>query len=359
MEHSKIAIACQGGGSQTAFTAGVLRSFFENDVQQKKQIVSLTGTSGGAICAALAWYGLLKQAVGDRTPVQDRIMAFWHDLSARFLPEVSLERSMAEYLRAIEKGLLPRFELSPCSDLSRWILSALSSMLPRPEYTDLKFLLEKHIAFADLPRLIQPNSPVLLIGAADVLTGELKVFNSCDDEISVHAILASAAVPSLFPAVQIGRHYYWDGLFSDNPPIKEVVRLRCVGGERIPDEIWVIQINPNRCTSVPTTPGAIIDRRNQMIGNISLQQNIEFIELINLFLKEKAFSEEVMSKFGVLKHDPFEMHFIRMSEDLQDSLDYVSKLTREPDHIERLVKDGEKQGLAFLERRMILHAHGR
>lgn len=96
-----------------------------------------------------------------------------------------------------------------------------------------------------------------------------------------------------------------------------------------------------------------------MIGNISLQQNIEFIELINLFLKEKAFSEEVMSKFGVLKHDPFEMHFIGMSEDLQDSLDYVSKLTREPDHIARLVKDGEKQGLAFLERRMILHARGR
>lgn len=239
------------------------------------------------------------------------------------------------------------------------MLSALSSMLPRPEYTDLKGLLEKHIAFADLPRLIQPTSPALLVGAADVLTGELKVFNSCNGEISVNAILASAAVPSLIPAVQIGRHYYWDGLFSDNPPIKEVVRPRCVGGERVPDEIWVIQINPSGCKSVPTTPGAIIDRRNQMIGNISLQQNIEFIELINLFLKEKAFSEEVMSKFGVLKHDPFEMHFIGMSEDLQDSLDYVSKLTREPDHIARLVKDGEKQGLAFLERRMILHAHGR
>ena len=29
---TKIAIACQGGGSQTAFTAGVLASFFENKV---------------------------------------------------------------------------------------------------------------------------------------------------------------------------------------------------------------------------------------------------------------------------------------------------------------------------------------
>ena len=29
MEKQKIAIACQGGGSQTAFTAGVLSAFFE------------------------------------------------------------------------------------------------------------------------------------------------------------------------------------------------------------------------------------------------------------------------------------------------------------------------------------------
>ena len=67
MEKQKIAIACQGGGSQTAFTAGVLSAFFENGVHLQKQIVSLSGTSGGAVCAALAWYGLLKAAAGDPT----------------------------------------------------------------------------------------------------------------------------------------------------------------------------------------------------------------------------------------------------------------------------------------------------
>jgi NTE family protein len=29
----KIAITCQGGGSQTAFTAGVFKALFENNVQ--------------------------------------------------------------------------------------------------------------------------------------------------------------------------------------------------------------------------------------------------------------------------------------------------------------------------------------
>jgi NTE family protein len=217
----KIAIACQGGGSQTAFTAGVLKAFFGNELHLRRKIVSLTGTSGGAVCAGLAWFGLLKAAQGHPAPVQDRIAAFWGELAARLWPEVLLETSVAGYLRTIDKGLLPRFEISPSSDFSQWMFSTVSSMLPRAEYTDLKRLLEKDIEFAELPRLIEPDSPVLHVGAADVLTGELKIFNSREGEIRVEAILASAAVPSLFPAVQIGDHYYWDGLFSDNPPLKD------------------------------------------------------------------------------------------------------------------------------------------
>lgn len=57
MKKPKSVIACQGGGSQTAFTAGVLSTFFESGVHLDKQIVSLSGTSGGAICASLAAEG--------------------------------------------------------------------------------------------------------------------------------------------------------------------------------------------------------------------------------------------------------------------------------------------------------------
>lgn len=43
----KVAIACQGGGRQTAFTAGVLKALFENRIQDRVNIVSMSGTSGG------------------------------------------------------------------------------------------------------------------------------------------------------------------------------------------------------------------------------------------------------------------------------------------------------------------------
>ncbi len=45
----RVAIACQGGGSHTAFTAGVLKRMLQEQEKQYK-IVALSGTSGGAIC---------------------------------------------------------------------------------------------------------------------------------------------------------------------------------------------------------------------------------------------------------------------------------------------------------------------
>ncbi len=54
----RIAIACQGSGSHTAFTAGVLKKILSQR-DKTYDIVALSGTSGGAICAALTWYGLL------------------------------------------------------------------------------------------------------------------------------------------------------------------------------------------------------------------------------------------------------------------------------------------------------------
>ena len=75
----RVAIACQGGGSQTAFTAGVLKALFENKIQDRVNIVSLSGTSGGAICAFFIWYALRK---GDDC-IWKRLMDFWKDNTAQ------------------------------------------------------------------------------------------------------------------------------------------------------------------------------------------------------------------------------------------------------------------------------------
>jgi NTE family protein len=59
----RIAIACQGGGSHAAFTAGVLRTLLQRQNAENYRIIGRSGTSGGAMCALLAREGLLKGGV--------------------------------------------------------------------------------------------------------------------------------------------------------------------------------------------------------------------------------------------------------------------------------------------------------
>ncbi len=347
MEKQKIAIACQGGGSQTAFTAGVLKSFFENDLHNRRHIVGFSGSSGGAVCAALSWYSLLRAAAGDPAPVYDRLVSFWEKNSAQGPVEAALNSSLVGYIELANRGLVPELRAMPDSFFGRSMRSALGALLPRREFHDFKKLLEDHIDFGELGALVKPGSPVLLIGASNVRTGECKKFNSRKGEIQVASILASAAVPSLFSAVKIGGDAYWDGLFTDNPPTDELIDPHVMGMENIPDEIWVIQINPRAVQSVPNTPEEIVDRRNEMIGNASLFQDLEKIELINRFLEIGAFSKAFRKAYHLKK--PVEIRIVEMSPGMQNRLNYASKINRDRGHIGRLMEDGERQGKKLLD----------
>ena len=76
---SRVAIACQGGGSHTAFTAGVLKRLFDSGEMARHDVVGLSGTSGGAVCALLAWSALVE---GTPDRVGLRLTDFWTANSA-------------------------------------------------------------------------------------------------------------------------------------------------------------------------------------------------------------------------------------------------------------------------------------
>ena len=356
----KIAIACQGGGSQTAFTAGVLKALFEEGVHRDFNIVSLSGTSGGSICAALAWYALAKK---DREPWR-RIIDFWHENTAQSPAEQAFNQFLIESLRNVSKGHVPQFNLSPSSPLMTAMFGAATAGM-RPRFTDLRTLLEAHLDFGELKRWgALEKGPALLIGAADILTGQLVKFSSRASAIHVEHILASCAVPSIFPAVEFNGSAYWDGLFSDNPPVKELIRPIYVGKENLPRELWVIKINPTTCDRIPVAPEAIGDRRNQLVGNVSLFQSLDTVAFINELLRMKAFRPEILREFDVqhpvriprsypgAEDRDYYIPFIEISRELQSKLDYESKLDRSPENINALIADGEKQAREFLKERL-------
>ena len=194
-------------------------------------------------------------------------------------------------------------------------------------------MLEDRIDFDALPG--GDGDPLLLIGAVDVLSGDFKAFNSRRDRISVETILASAAIPTLFRSVHLDGGTYWDGLFSQNPPVRELVDAE-------PDEIWVVQINPRRLDTEPRSAIEIADRRNELSGNLSLHQELRFIEKIDQLLEEGALARDG-------RYRPIVVRVIELSRArLPGVLGAVSKLNRDPAFIAGLIAHGEERAGEFL-----------
>ncbi len=290
----------------------------------------------------------MKQAHGDTTPIEDGIVACWHDLTAQTPREIAFDRHCTELLRLVESGFLPSFATSPSSphfQLFSWLAS---QYIARPAFTDLRALLVRHLDFERLAPLDGPDRPTLRVGAVDVLEGTFKTFSSWRRDVGIDALLASAAIPTLFPAAMVGGQAYWDGIFSSNPPVLGFLQRSYVGPGSLPEEIWVLQVNRSRNAFVPERPSDIFDRRNHLAGNLSLQHELQTIELVNFLLAEKAITDEFRSRFGLDVAEAIKVRFIRMSSALEDHLDYPSKLSRQPDHIGRLMADGEAQARLFL-----------
>jgi len=349
MKKKKIAIACQGGGSQTAFTSGVLQQLFSNDIQSSHEIVALTGTSGGALNAALAWYGMLQNEAGDKTPVHTRIANFWDELKASTPMEHWLDYLATSMIRAVGFGHLPKFENSPSSPIASMMHQAMSQLLPRNNYLDFEGLLKSHIDFDTIKTLVNEQSPTLLMGAANVLTGKMKIFCSREEQIIPEMILASAAIPSIFPAVQIGEDYYWDGLFSANPPISAAIRQVHMGTHRFPDEIWIVMIDPLKYTKVPTSANDILERRTQMTSNISMIHDLEKMALLSMHAKSGVLKKEYLESLGFTQAPDLTIRFIKISDEVQSQLDYSSKLSRSRQLIDLLVADGKTQATEFMK----------
>ncbi len=317
---TRIAIAYQGGGSHTAFTAGVLKALLRslppqgNDSQSDVEVVALSGTSGGAICALLAWDGLLR---GEPERGAENLEAFWQDNAASDPWSALLNESV---LFAAQMGSFLALPLVSPYALPAW------------GHQQLRAMLERRVDFAALREAARrPGAPGLLLGAVEVRSGRFEVFRG--PELCAEAVLASTALPRLFPAVAVpGRGEYWDGLFSQNPPVRDLT-------DDQPDEVWVVQINPPARKEVPTTAAAITDRQNELAGNLSLEQELWFIEKVNGLLRD-----------GDLRgggHRPTRVSRIVMQRDL----DYASKLDRNPRFLRDLMAYGEAEGSRFLRER--------
>jgi NTE family protein len=316
----RVAIACQGGGSHTAFTAGVLSRLFDAPELDPQlggyRVVGLSGTSGGAVCALLAWSALCKD---DPHAARTLLEGFWADNAASTPADAAVNAWLLWASTLQGSGLLP--VVSPYD-------------LPSTGADRFRELLGRQVDLDGVDVDALGAFPLLLVGAVDVLSGRFRAFHSRRDRITADVVLASAAIPTVFPAVHTHGGTFWDGLFSQNPPVRELLETK-------PDELWVIQINPTARADEPRTVLDIADRRNELAGNLSLFQELHVIEKVDQLLAE-----------GLLVGDRYKQVTVRVLElarpRLSRLLGPASKLNRDPGFLRELMDQGERQAEEFL-----------
>jgi NTE family protein len=284
------------------------------ELPDEVDVVALSGTSGGAMCAALAWDGLLR---GDRQRASRKLEDFWNSIAASEPWDQILNQMMMGVLSLRNHMALP--EVSPY-------------VFPPWGEERFRAILNQHFDFEELRVLARrPGAPALHIGAVEVLTGHFDVFTG--EELTVDCLLASAAIPELFRAVVVrDRGVYWDGLFSQNPPIHDLTDYNI-------NELWVIQINPSTCSKVPTETHEIADRRNGLAGNLSLEQELRMVEMINRMI--------AAGKLNDPKYHPIHVSRIRLDRELE----YTSKLDRRPAFLNELLEYGKAKARWFIKER--------
>ncbi|HEX5464740.1 MAG TPA: patatin-like phospholipase family protein [Burkholderiales bacterium] len=224
----KPALVLTGGGARAAYQVGVLRAlaeFLPPHVRAPFSIIG--GTSAGAVNAAV----LAEHGSDFREGVR-RLLAYWRQFHA------------GQVYRADAAGVF--------RNSGRWCLAALSGggHRDRPmsllDNTPLRELLSQRVDFSKIQQAIDAGDLLALtVTASGYASGESVTFFQgaphltgwrrarrvgVPMNIGVDHVMASSALPFIFPPVHIHREYFGDGTMRQVAPVSPALHL---GAERV------------------------------------------------------------------------------------------------------------------------------
>lgn len=313
-----INLALQGGGAHGAFTWGVLDQLLDDG---RIGIEGISGASAGAVNAVMLADGLTR---GGPDEARQRLADFWRAVS------------VDGHLGSLQRGVVERlFPFVPGDGL--WF-TAMSRMLSPYDLNPLninplKELIER---FVDFEAIRRDRALELFISATNVQTGELRVFTRA--EITAEVVMASAALPLLFRAVEIDGVPYWDGGYSGNPVVTPFLRATAT------EDALIVQINPRERRNVPTRTREIMSRVNEINFNASLLSELRGVAFVNRLIDEGRLPRGARpGEFRRLK-----LHRIVM-EDLGEAFGARSTLKTDYEYFETLHKLGQRATRRFLD----------
>ncbi len=302
-----ISLALQGGGSFGAFTWGVLDRFLQ---EPGLALDMVSGASAGAINAVVLADGL---AAGGRDGARRKLARVWRrvsDASPLRGPAVAMAAGALE----LSSHLVSPRQMNPLG------------------LDPLRDILEDEV---DFPRL-RASSPIrLLIAATRVRDGRARLFR--EDEITLSALLASACLPAIHPPVEVDGEAYWDGGFSANPPLRDLV---C---DTTAKEIVLVTLLPDDLPESPSLPSEISRRVREIGFNASLLHEEESLEALRRACAEqRLFRSALCRKLA-------RIHISRLSAGDMRDLSHESPLDTSWPFLDRMKTAGRRAAQQWLQ----------
>lgn len=225
---SKLGLVLPGGGARAAYQAGVLKAIAEMlPAGHPNPFAVISGTSAGAINAALIATKAQHFQAG-----AEHLAGVWENIHSNHVFK-------SDTLTVLKSGL-------------HWLLTMLSAGLDRHnpisllDNSPLRRLIEEHVIFDHLQQGIDAGAlDALAITCSGYTSARAICFYQGKHGIKpwhrtrrlgqparlrIDHVMASAALPVIFPAVRLGREYFGDGSLRQAAPLSPAVHL---GAERI------------------------------------------------------------------------------------------------------------------------------
>ena len=313
----KVALALQGGGSHGAFTWGVLDRLLE---ETAVDIIGVTGASAGAMNGAVLVDGLVR---GGPKQARANLRQYWEAVGAMpgfgsFFSGMSGQEAATTPLETIPA--YADLELKN-RNLSPYDLFAVNYNPMRPVVTEL----------IDFDRLRAQDRIQLTVCATNVRTARRRVFTNKD--VSVDALLASACLPQLFPAVEIDGEPYWDGGFTGNPALLRLIR-------EMPEcDLIIVRVDPIIRPETPRSKSDILDRTVEIGFNTAFGLELSALATVLRFIDEGLLDRP---RFGRIRFHTIE------AGPMMERFPRSSKFNNYPPFLEYLFDLGRQTGDAWI-----------
>lgn len=230
---SKTGVVLSGGGSRGAYEAGVIhymRTMLPSDALQKLRFQIYCGSSVGAINVSF-----MASTAHDLLFQGNEIMRLWSNIHAEHIYKrgaISLGKLLLHSATGATFNLLGLKNLFPRQDQPIHFQGLLNT---RPFF---HFLLQ-NIKWPMISQNIHNNLfDAIVIAATNTLSGNIELFLDHRSDLNIDTrflvrktrisprhVMASAALPVLFPSVAINNIYYNDGGLRMNTPLTPAVHL--------------------------------------------------------------------------------------------------------------------------------------